>query len=378
MRRIVLGVVATTVVLSAAALPPGLASAAAPTPLPTTSAPFGFSPDGDGRYETWPLTTGDAPAGSMLSLSIARAGTAVRTLRTMTAGGAVLTWDGRSDGGAAVPDGTYSWTLAGEDDAGQPMTSPSGATTARGTVVVRRSAPAVALVAPAVNATATAVGGHVPLRWGPVGTMPAGYRLEYDVRYREVTTDAHGRVDVSPLVPVADHQETMQWTTRRSVLSWQIWSRANPAFEVRFTARTRDNLGHVGAWSPWVTSAVAMDDRTDLVAYGRGWSHLRTPSAYNGTYSTSTTRGARVDTSGVGRVVYVLGARCRSCGKIRVQLNGGGSPRYRTIDTYGPTSTFRQVLARFTVPRGAYTVIVTNVASGSRKRIAIDGFAFRL
>ncbi|GAA4361802.1 hypothetical protein [Angustibacter luteus] len=377
MRRAVVGA-ALAAALVTSALPASLASADAATPLPVVTAPFGFSPDGDGRYEAWALSTGQVPAGSTLTLSIDRSGSLVRKLIVMSAGGAVITWDGRDGAGHAVPDATYSWRLTGEDDLGQPMTGPTGGSSLTGTVVVRRSAPAVMLVGPAVNATATAVGGHVPLRWSPKSSLPAGYRVEYDVRYRQLTTDPHGRIQVSNVSPVADHHETMQWTTRTSVLSWQIWSLANPAMTEQYTARSRDNLGHVGTWSPWLSSAVALDDRSAEVSYRGGWSHPRATSAYNGTYSVTTRVGANLYTSGNGRVVYVLGARCRSCGKVRIQLNGGGRTRYITVDTYGSTSTFRRVLAKITVPRADYTVFVTNLGAGSRKRMAVDGFAFRL
>lgn len=376
MRRTVVGATLAAVALAGAAAPHSSAQAA--TTLPATSAPFGFSPDGDGRYETWSLAAADVPAGSTLTLTLTRSGSVVRRFLVMPSGPGTITWDGRDSAGRAVPDATYGWTLTGEDDAGQAMVTSTGATSRSGTVLLRRSAPTVRLIGPAVNATATTAGGHVPLRWTPNATGAPGYRLDYDVRYRQLTTDAAGRIHASSLTPVADHQQTMQWTTRTSVLAWHIWSLANPAMTEQYTARSRDNLGHVSGWTPWLSSAVALDDRSSDVAYSTGWSHLRTSSAYNGTYSTTTRVGTHVDTSGNGRVVYVLGARCRSCGKIRVRINGGGRTRYVDVDTYGSTSTFRRVLARFTVPRADYTVIVTNLGSGRRTRLAVDGFAFRL
>lgn len=370
------GVTLAAVALAGAAVSGPSAHAA--TTLPATNASFGFSPDGDGRYESWTLAAAEVLAGSTLTLSLSRSGTLVRRYLVMPSGTSTFTWDGRDQAGRAVADATYSWTLTGHDGAGQTLVTPTGATSRSGTVVVRRSAPGVRLIAPAVNATATTAGGHVPLRWTPDATVPAGYRVEYDVRYRQLTTDAAGRIHASSLTPVADHQQTMQWTTRTSVLAWHIWSLANPAMTEQYTARSRDNLGHVSGWTPWVSSAVALDDRSSDVAYGSGWSHRRVTAAYNGTDSTTTRVGAHVDTSGNGRVIYVLGARCRSCGKLRVRLNGGGRTRFVDVDAYGSTSTFRRVLARFTVPRADYTVIVTNLGSGRRTRLAVDGFAFRL
>jgi spore germination protein YaaH/flagellar hook assembly protein FlgD len=93
-----------------------------PPPVTAASASGArISPNGDGRFErlTFALS---ATSGAAWDLSIARltgatAGPAVRTV-TGTGGRALFTWDGRANGGALVPDGTYRVTLRVADAAG--------------------------------------------------------------------------------------------------------------------------------------------------------------------------------------------------------------------------------------------------------------------
>ncbi len=93
-----------------------------PTLSPATAtalAPTMFSPNGDSIADTTALTLVTSEAG-FLDLNVASTfGLPVRTSTLpMKAGRASVTWDGRSDAGSVVPDGTYVLTVTPRDAAG--------------------------------------------------------------------------------------------------------------------------------------------------------------------------------------------------------------------------------------------------------------------
>ena len=112
---------------------PGQASAfaivvdtGAPTITAATSSTPILSPNGDGRLETVTVNATTAGGATHWRLAATPAGGSATTapVRTVVGAGATprAAWDGRSDGGALVPDGRYRLTLAVLDDAGNDAT----------------------------------------------------------------------------------------------------------------------------------------------------------------------------------------------------------------------------------------------------------------
>jgi flagellar hook assembly protein FlgD len=78
-----------------------------------------FTPNGDGRTDTLPVTATMSEAGSIVLSVKNSAGTTVRSV-TAPAGPrtGTLTWDGKASNGTIVPDGAYSLRFAPIDRAG--------------------------------------------------------------------------------------------------------------------------------------------------------------------------------------------------------------------------------------------------------------------
>ncbi|MBT0769248.1 hypothetical protein KIH74_09975 [Kineosporia sp. J2-2] len=106
-------------------------------PLPFTSRPsllltgrqarLGFTPDGDGRNDTWTAqfdTTAPLSTASLRFVS-ARSGVPARTLTTkkVTDGSIRLVWTGRTSTGRKAPKGPYRWTLTARDTTGRRLTA---------------------------------------------------------------------------------------------------------------------------------------------------------------------------------------------------------------------------------------------------------------
>lgn len=84
-----------------------------------------FSPDGDGRRDTVTLTHEATPGDRWEATITADADGAVVVRRTWEAGGPLpdLAWDGRTDQGAAAPDGTYTYRISSVDAGGNSVSA---------------------------------------------------------------------------------------------------------------------------------------------------------------------------------------------------------------------------------------------------------------
>jgi hypothetical protein len=102
-----------------------------------SAAPSPFSPNGDGAKDTTSVSYSLSEAGALTVRVVNAGGTVVRTLldaAPRSGGPGTVVWDGRSDGGVVVADGTYT------------VRASAGASNAAATVVVDRSAPAKPVV----------------------------------------------------------------------------------------------------------------------------------------------------------------------------------------------------------------------------------------
>jgi flagellar hook assembly protein FlgD len=85
----------------------------------TPAAPRVFTPNGDGTTDTLPIGYDISEAGSLAMTVRSAAGIAVRTATINVAAGVrTVTWDGRDDAGAYVPEGSYGVELRPRDLAG--------------------------------------------------------------------------------------------------------------------------------------------------------------------------------------------------------------------------------------------------------------------
>ena len=78
-----------------------------------------FSPNGDGSRDTVSLTGSNSETGSLTARIRNGAGTVVRTFSVANGNAAAtVTWNGRNNAGATVPDGTYTMSVSPVDLAG--------------------------------------------------------------------------------------------------------------------------------------------------------------------------------------------------------------------------------------------------------------------
>lgn len=348
-------------VSSVAAL--GILAAATAQPLPAAKpTAWGFSPNGDGRSDAWAMDVVVA-AGTSIRLDLrGPRGTLVRNLLAVEAGPRRLSWDARDGSGVSVPDGRYTWSLSGVDSAGQPLVTPSGATTYTGVVWLRRVGSAGVVVVPEVAATSTAYTDRIPVSWRAVSN-PDGHTMRYDIRFRGASADSPFS---APSVYVHDVASTSELFRFPAAIP-QV-----PERTLQLSVRTRDALGNIGAWSPWRGTARALDDSSTWVERGAGWTRVANPGAFNGSVLRASTAGRTLSTQGYGRVVSILATRCPTCGRLRVTVDG----RAVVVDTRSSQTTHRQVVARVVVPTAEHHVQVTTVATSGRPITMVDGFAF--
>ena len=106
-----------------------------------TYAPAGFTPNGDGKADTWaPQFDASKPlTGVTLKVMAIKSGKVLRTLTGTAPDGSIrdLIWDGKTNGGKALPVGTYRWELSGKaKDGDGALISPGGKTTITATVKI--------------------------------------------------------------------------------------------------------------------------------------------------------------------------------------------------------------------------------------------------
>ena len=200
------------------------------------------------------------------------------------------------------------------------------------------------------------------LTWAATGA-PAGTTLTYDVQYRSVTLSTTGtRLYSTPTT----------WYTHTTTKTGTISGSAGGVYQVQ--ARTTDQYGTIGAWSPWTTVTMPIDDRATSFAYTGTWTAGNSTSYYGGTYKLTSTPAAKVTVTAWTDQVSVIGARSTTSGKATITIDG---VLKATIDTYGATAVYRQTLATITIPYGKHTITITNLATTGRPRLILDALAFR-
>ncbi len=234
--------------------------------------------------------------------------------------------------------------------------------------VEKRSAPTALVTTYATAVTGAALSTptwtlpKATLTWTATGA-PAGTTLTYDVQYRSVTLSTTGtRLYSTPTT----------WYTHTTTKTGTISGTAGGVYQIQ--ARTTDQYGTIGAWSPWTTVTMPIDDRATSFGYTGTWTAGTSTSYYGGTYKLTSTPGAKVTVTAWTDQVSVIGARSTTSGKATITIDG---VLKATIDTYSATAAYRQTLATITIPYGKHTITITNQATTGRPRLILDALAFR-
>ncbi|MFZ2517053.1 MAG: glycoside hydrolase domain-containing protein [Candidatus Lutibacillus vidarii] len=295
--------------------------------------------------------------------------------------GAMPTPPGRADGCGTVKDTYTIPSVTGVDYLVGGLVKSAGTYAGVGTVLVTARAktgyvltgPASwtlsftstacsATVAGAPLSTPTWTAPQATLTWATPGA-PAGTAITYDVQFRSVTLSPTG---------VRGYTTPTTWFTKTTTTTATLTGSVSGVYQVQ--ARATDSYGTVGAWSPWFTVTMPVDDRATSFGYTGAWTAGSDSRYYSGTYRLTSAAGAKVTVTAWTDQVSVVGVRASTCGKATVTIDG---VLQATIDAYGATAAYRQTLATITVPYGRHTITVTNLGTSGRPLLILDALAFR-
>lgn len=331
----------------------------APTLAPGT-VPTGFSPNGDGRSDTWtPAWSADRAVRWTLTL---RSGSStVRTLTgTATGGRVAAVWDGRTGSGANAAAGTYSWTLNGTDTvtgaAARPLT---------GTLALRRSAPAAVVTAPALAAGA----GSAP-DWKLTWSGKTAGALSYDLAYRTVHKSGSSWV----LGPLTTWRSGVK-AGSASVRSGTAALRPAAGQTFRFYVRAHDDAGQTGPWSSPAVTTVPTDDRSTAIHWTGSWYSVSARSAWAGTQRSTTRSGATATFTADGTKVAIVATKAADGGRFAVLVDGR---QVAVVDTRTVHTTYGQTVFSRTLGAKDTKHIVqirTLASSGGIHTVRLDAIA---
>ncbi|UUU23967.1 fibronectin type III domain-containing protein [Streptomyces sp. DSM 40750] len=305
--------------------------AGAPSPT-AASAPTGFSPNGDGKADTWaPKWTYNRPVTWTLVLKSST--TSVRTLTGTASGDAIApVWNGRTDAGTAAAEGSYTWTLSVRDVVtGVPAAGVSGK------VTLRRTAPAASVTVPtlASNSSTSAV---IPVSW----TAKTAGVTSYDVGWKVTTRSSTGVWTLGPL---------QTWRTRTTSKSAVFGSSGSPVtpkpgLTYRFYVRAHDDAGQTGAWSAAAAGGIPVDDRSSALTYKGTWASKSVTSAWSKTERASATPGATVSFTADGTKLRIVATATSNGGRFAVIVDG---TTVGTVNTYTSATSYRKVVFTYTL-----------------------------
>jgi acid phosphatase type 7 len=137
-----------------------------------------------------------------------------------------------------------------------------------------------------------------------------------------------------------------------------------------FSARARDEVGNVSAWSSWECTALPLDDRA-LRPHG-GWTRDDADDFYLDTRSSTTRSGARlVRTRLSARHLGLLAVECPGCGVVELRWNGA---LLRRVNLSSDRRRGPQVVGQFSFERPHSGTLAVRVVSAG-KRVVVDGLA---
>ncbi|GAA4360278.1 FlgD immunoglobulin-like domain containing protein [Angustibacter luteus] len=329
-----------------------------------SSAAAAFSPNGDHHQDTWQLTAIlTAPLAGTAFVEVLDAnGGLVRRLPTGAPLGRLdVTWDGRTDGDVAAPDGPYTWRLSGTSTSGGPLAPVTGS------MALRRTAPAVVVAAPQISSSVSSTG-LFPVSWRTTTAQPAWSEVTYEVQARTLRGGS----------PRSGWETTYwPWLTGTSATggTFDLRRFQTGSRQWQFRVRAVAPGGATGAWSS-ASTTIPVDDASSAAHYVTGtWARQRVAGTFMGTQHRTATAGAVVDVfdDTASSRVRVLVTTCPSCGKVRIRVDQG---RWLTVDTYSRTVVRRHLVYRATLKRAQHRVTVQNLGTRGRPYLYLDGVAF--
>ena len=198
----------------------------------------------------------------------------------------------------------------------------------------------------------TTLGSSAPReRFSWAGGVTSSAIRSYDVRWRKARWDG----TFGPWTRPAGWQGKAGTSVSRAM---------SPGHTYCVSVRARNRAGQVSGWTGGRCLARSLDDRS--LSRSSGWSAKSSSGFLNGTYLTTTRKGATVSrTSARVRRVGVAAGTCRACGKVAVVVDG---KRIGTVNLAGPkqkTKVF--MLPAFRLHKAAVTLRVRS--SGAPVRI---------
>lgn len=187
-------------------------------------------------------------------------------------------------------------------------------------------------------------------RWSAVASR--------DVRYRVAAWDAG----------FGTHTNWLSATTASSATFV-----GEPGRTYCFSARATDTVHNQGSWSSERCTATPVDDRT--LTSGGGWSRAVNSEFYLGTYTGTSTKGAKLTLNGVqARHLSLLASTCSSCGSVKVSLNG------TSLGTFSLTSssiTRKALISVKTFSEVQTGTVTVEVVSSTGKPVYLDGLVVK-
>jgi len=227
---------------------------------------------------------------------------------------------------------------------------PAAAACPPGTYPPSNCAPVLSLNAPTAKFTLSTARPSWTVKYS--GASITGYQ----VRYNRAPWNGSWQGWVHPAA----------WT---GIQSTSVTQTLPVGFTYCYQVRAIDSANRLGPWTSVRCTARPLDDRSLIIS--SAWTRGTSSNHYLGTYTRTTTRGARAYRGGavVSRVA-VVGTKCSNCGRVGVYV---GSTLVATFNFASATTSYRNILSTgaFNVRVGA-TVSVRSL--DSNRRVLIDGF----
>jgi len=202
---------------------------------------------------------------------------------------------------------------------------------------------------------ATTLARSIAISWsGSPGWSPVA---SYDLRYRRAAWNAG----------FGSYTMLLSATTKTSTVI-----AAARGYTYCVSARSRDLVGHLSAWTADTCTVVPLDDRS--LAHSGSWTAATGRAYYLTTVLRSKTYGSRLTRTGVvAKRLALVATTCPTCGSVRVYWGG---TLLRRISLYSPTVRNRQVIPIVSFSSGRRGTLMIRVVSIG-KTVLIDGLAVK-
>ncbi|MDX6236290.1 MAG: hypothetical protein QOG10_1105, partial [Kribbellaceae bacterium] len=240
--------------------------------------------------------------------------------------------------------GSYTLEVLGTEPGGRQVSATRPFT-------VDATGPVTRIVSPTYEASTTA---SATVQYAATDASGA---TSYDVRYRTASYLGTFGAYVQP------------WT---NTIATSVSLNLTSGYEYCVSARARDKLGNLGAWSAERCFSRPMDDRA-LAAPTAGWTRASGSGFYLGTATHTTTYGASLTRTVQGKRFYLVATRCSTCGVISVYLGG----KYIGAVNLWASTTQRQAVISLPAQSSVFSGTLTIATRSTGKLIQIDGLAVR-